>query len=100
MAHREMLDREFMVKRQDARDAEMRRREDARDKEAERRHNENLKLAKSAHWTQLVVIGIFVTVALVGGGIAAALIEGELWTPPGFHRQPSQTVAVTPEPTR
>lgn len=86
--HREMLEeqrrrqledevRKSAYEREDRRDAEMRKREDERD---ERLH----ELQKRLHNRQLLIIGGFVTLALVVGSLGAAIIEGAVsrgWEP-------------------
>lgn len=97
--HREILDREFMLKREDARDAAMQAREDARDERIEKHHREQLSQARGLHKRELIVLGFLVTIALIAGGIASAAIEAGLWTPPYLQRQVSEVVIVTPTPT-
>jgi len=86
--HREMLDeqrrlrleaniRQMAWDREDKRDAEMRHREDERDTKL-------VKLQESLHWRELLVLGGGVTVALLSGSIAAAIVEGAVsrgWEP-------------------
>ncbi len=75
--HREMMDRERMLEREDRRDAEMRAREDARDKRIE-------DLQRQLHNRELWIIGVAVTLALVVGSVAAAIVEGAVssgWEP-------------------
>jgi hypothetical protein len=86
--HKEMLDREFMLKREDARDVEMRRREDERDERMKKREDERdsklERLQERLHSRELWIIGGLVTGALVVGQIVAAIIEGAVsrgWEP-------------------
>jgi hypothetical protein len=86
--HREMLDEERRLRldadvrqmaweREDRRDAEMRQREDERD--------ERLRaLQEKLHTRELLIFGGAVTLALVLGSIAAAIVEGAIsrgWEP-------------------
>ena len=75
-----MLDRQFMVSREDERDTAMRKREDERDKEIQR-------LQEKLHSRELWIMGGLVTFALLVGQVIAAIIEGAIsngWEPPGW----------------
>ena len=67
--HRELLDRQWVIDREERSDKEMRAREDRRDAEVRR-------LQERLHNRELWIIGGLATIALVGGSIAAAIIEG------------------------
>ena len=76
--HREMLDRKWMIEREDRRDQEMRAREDRRDQELRR-------LQERLHSRELWIMGGAVTIALIVSGVIAAVIEGAVsrgWQPP------------------
>ncbi len=86
--HREMLDRMWMAEREDSRDAVLRASEDRRYRqmvEREDRRDENTqRLQERLHNRELWFLGVAVTVALVGGSIIAAIIEGAIsrgWQP-------------------
>ena len=75
--HQEMLDRKLVVEREDRRDSEMREREDRRDEQTR-------KLQERLHNKELWILGGLATIALVGGSVAAAIIEGAInrgWQP-------------------
>ena len=89
--HREMLDRQHRQafenelrkqawEREDRRDEAMRRREDERDSRLE-------SLQTRLHRQELIIIGVGVTIALVLGSIAAAIIEGAISA--GWISEPS-----------
>lgn len=89
--HKEMLDRQFMVQREDARDTEMRKREDdrdervaarddAQDKLAQERHDEQMKELRGQHWRELIVFGFLIGLAT----LCAAILDGAVsrgWQP-------------------
>lgn len=94
--HREMLDREFMLKRADRLDKEMRDREDIRDKAQSDNHTELIKQARTFHWRELLVFGVaIIVITLIG-----SLIDSGLWTPPFTEREPNEviTIPATPVP--
>ena len=75
--HLEMLNRQFLMEREDHRDAEMRAREDRRDQELRR-------LQQALHRSELWIMGGAVTIALIVSGVIAAIIEGAVsrgWNP-------------------
>jgi hypothetical protein len=75
--HIEMLDRQWLIEREDRRDAEMRAREDRRDEETRR-------LQERLHNRELWILGGVVTFALIAGSIIAAVIEAAVsrgWQP-------------------
>ena len=70
--HRQVFENELRKEaweREDLRDEAMRRREDERDSRLE-------SLQTRLHRQELIIIGVGVTIALVLGSIAAAIIEG------------------------
>jgi hypothetical protein len=78
--HREMLDRQWMIEREDRRDKEMREREDLRDKETANRHKEQMKDLRGQHWRELIVFGGLIGLATV----VAAILDGAIshgWEP-------------------
>ena len=83
--HQEMLDRKFMIEREDRRDAEMRKREDDRDAEA-----------KGRHVTDLWILGVLVAVATLLG---SAMQSGWIPTPPWGHDRPIVVTVATPQST-
>ena len=72
--HREMLDRERIVKRDDDIRKAIWVREDRRDAKAEQQHRDQMALLKGQHFMGIMFFGVFVIVAT----IAAAIIEGLL----------------------
>lgn len=72
---REMLDREWMIERDDRRDREMREREDDRDCETREREDRRDAAAARRHWVEIVLIGGIATAAIVVATIIGALIE-------------------------
>ena len=103
--HREMLDREFMLKRadaldeamherQDALNAAMVKREDERDCRQEGQHKQLMRQASRIHLRELLILGGAVIVI----GFLGALVESGLWTPSFFDRQPNQIISLTPTP--
>ncbi|MEX2247800.1 MAG: hypothetical protein WEC75_14070 [Dehalococcoidia bacterium] len=97
--HKAMLDRQFMMEREDRRDREMREREDNRDRTAhlialqtrrdmqareDGRDARLENLQRELHNREMIVLGLVVTVALTISGIAAAILEGAIsngWEP-------------------
>lgn len=88
--HREMLDRQRMIEREDQRDREMREyelkrdqairdREDKRDVLATERHKEQMKTIRGQHWRELLVFGGLIAVATLAAGFLEGSISRGWW---------------------
>ena len=104
-----MLDQQFLLEREDARDAGMRRREDERDKEVERRyreaeqtaserHKELMDQTETAHKEEIKWLGKRVLAAVVIVTLVGAIIGAGWWTPPWVDQEPERVIVVTPTP--
>lgn len=91
--HREILDRDFTVKREDERDAALRDWQVEQEERAERRHEEQerraaaqhrelLKAAKTRFFWDIVIAGTAATLLLATATITGALIQSGVWTLP------------------
>ena len=75
--HREVLDRQRLLDREDQRDREMREREDARDRRIR-------ELQERLHNRELLILGGIVTVLIVASTVVASIVEGAIsrgWEP-------------------
>lgn len=73
--HRELVDRKWVMAREDHRDKEMREREDARDATTARFHKEEIDTLKSQHRWQLIIFGALVTLAVVVSTLVGSMIQ-------------------------
>ena len=73
--HREMLDRQWMIRHEEEVRKTVWEREDRRDARAEDHHKEQSAEIRGQHKTELIVFGVLVTLAIVVSTVAGAMIE-------------------------
>jgi len=89
--HQEMLDRQYLMEREDRRDEEMRGREDRRDELAEARYQEQMKEQRAEHKRELLVLGLLMIAAVL---TAAVINAGWIPKPPWAGDTASQPLIV------
>ena len=81
--HREMLDRQWMIDREDRRALESHEWQERQEEKAEARHQEQLAQLRSIHTQEMLVVGGLVTLTIVVITLVGAAIEAR-WIPKYF----------------